>query len=146
MKRIALIAICSWLVSAGAFASETGPVIVIPGKPGVPVIINGVDVSYAVVEGDWGLARPSYTAPTVIYRPFYPSDIGPPPSAYFPKTGRAPRYGRLERDVPRPPEPAQSYKRSWGVESQPTPSTIMPPEYMVPPVIVDPDLRRRHRP
>ena len=31
--------------------------IVIPGRPGVPIIINGVDASYAVVEGDWGLGR-----------------------------------------------------------------------------------------
>ena len=31
--------------------------IVIPGRPGVPIIINGVDASYAVVEGDWGLGK-----------------------------------------------------------------------------------------
>jgi hypothetical protein len=37
--------------------ADTGPLIVIPGKPGVPVIINGRDASYAVVEGEWGLAR-----------------------------------------------------------------------------------------
>ena len=30
---------------------------VIPGRPGVPIIINGVDASYAVVEGDWGLGK-----------------------------------------------------------------------------------------
>ena len=147
MKRIALIASCCWLVSASAIASETGPVIVIPGKLGVPIIINGVDVSYAVIEGDWGLARPSYTAPTFIYRNFYPTEVGPPPAAgYFPKTGRAPRLGRLERDVPRPPERPRSYNRGWGIESAPTPATI-PSEYPTPPIIVNPDLRRRrHHP
>ena len=34
-----------------AFASE-GFEIVMPGRPGVPVIINGVNASYAVIEGD----------------------------------------------------------------------------------------------
>lgn len=33
--------------------ADNGPVFV-PGRLGVPIIINGVDVSYAVVEGDWG--------------------------------------------------------------------------------------------
>ena len=144
MTRAALIASCCWLVSASALASETGPVLVIPGKPGVPIIVNGVDVSGAVIEGDWGLARPGYTAPTIIYREFYPADVGPPPAAaYFPRTGRAPRLGRVERDIPRPPEPAQSYNRSWGARSEPTPVTI-PPPYPTPPIVVSPDLRRRH--
>ena len=40
-----------------AWAESNGPVIAIPGRPGVPVIINGVDASYAVVEGDWGLDK-----------------------------------------------------------------------------------------
>ena len=36
--------------SAGmAWAESNGPVIAIPGRAGVPVIINGVDASYAVV-------------------------------------------------------------------------------------------------
>ncbi len=39
--------------------------IVIPGRPGVPIIINGVDASYAVVEGDWGLAKGVHVQPTV---------------------------------------------------------------------------------
>jgi hypothetical protein len=144
MKRIALVAGC-WLIASSAVASETGPVIVIPGRPGVPIIINGHDVSYSVIEGDWGLARPSYIAPQVIYRPYFPTEVGPAPAAnYFPKTGRKPRYGRLERDVPRPQQ-AQSYNRGWGVASDPTPVTI-PAPYPTPPIVVTPDLRRRHRP
>ncbi|HYI26468.1 MAG TPA: hypothetical protein VD863_01335, partial [Bradyrhizobium sp.] len=31
--------------------------VVIPGRPGVPIIINGIDASYTVVEGMWGLGR-----------------------------------------------------------------------------------------
>ena len=40
--------------------AQTGPVIVIPGKAGVPLTINGVIVDGAVVYGDWGLARPGH--------------------------------------------------------------------------------------
>jgi len=40
-----------------AALADGAPVIVIPGRPGVPIIINGVDASYAVVEGDWGLGK-----------------------------------------------------------------------------------------
>ena len=54
------VAVLSGLVAfaaaAPARADEEGPVIVIPTRPGVPVVINGRDASYAVVEGDWGLA------------------------------------------------------------------------------------------
>src|ERR1700694_2392227 len=39
--------------------------IVIPGRPGLPIIINGVDASYAVVEGEWGLAKSEQVPPTV---------------------------------------------------------------------------------
>ncbi len=55
------------LAGFAAFATalaraDSGPVIVIPSRPGVPVVINGRDASYAVVEGDWGLARPGRRA------------------------------------------------------------------------------------
>jgi hypothetical protein len=47
---------------AGAMPAraQTGPVVVIPGKAGVPVIIDGVIADGAVVYGDWGLARPGH--------------------------------------------------------------------------------------
>ncbi len=52
-----------------AFAQRE-PQIVIPGKAGVPVYINGVDASRGVVVvGEFGLDRPGLVAPTVIYRP-----------------------------------------------------------------------------
>src|SRR5262245_10201872 len=80
-------------VSAAAHA-QTGPVIVVPSRPDVPVTINGVVVNGAVVYGDWGLARPGHgqiiiEAP-VAYSPAYGS------SGYFPSAGHAPRYGRHE--------------------------------------------------
>src|ERR1700737_1853602 len=45
--------------------ADSAPVIVIPGRPGVPIIINGVDASYAVVEGDWGFGKGVRVQPTV---------------------------------------------------------------------------------
>jgi hypothetical protein len=50
-----------------AAAGDNAPVIVVPGKRGVPVIINGRDASWAIVEGDWGLYRPGAVPVTVIY-------------------------------------------------------------------------------
>ena len=62
--------------------------IVIPGRAGVPVIINGRDVSYAVLEGDWGLARSVHVQPTA-YGGRY---IDPVPRVghYYPSGGRCP--------------------------------------------------------
>jgi hypothetical protein len=111
--------------------AQTGPVIVIPGRPDIPVIENGVDVSWAVVESELGLARPGVLTPTVIYRP-------PPPilvpyfrasyqPGFFPSSGKTPGYGRLEQapspDQP-PPKPAQSYRRSWSSHSADTPADL----------------------
>jgi hypothetical protein len=145
LRTIAIgLAVVSCVGAAGA--SETGPVIVVPGRPGVPVMIDGQDATWAVIEGDWGLARPSHIAPTIIYRLGPPALIGPANSSFYPKTGRAPRYGRKEVDAPRPPQPAESYFRSWGVQSDPTPATI-PAPYPTPPVVVaPPDFRRQPRP
>jgi hypothetical protein len=143
MRRVALVA-GSWLFAGAVLASEAGPVIVIPSSPGIPISVFGQDISYAVVEGDWGLDRPGNINPTIIYRPWQPRVIGPvPAAAYYPKTGRKPKVGRLERDVPtKQPRGAQSYNRGWGVQSDPTPVTI-PPAEPPPPIVVAPDLHRR---
>lgn len=128
-------------------ASDNAPVIVIPGRPDVPVIIDGRDASWAVVEGDWGLYRPGWIPPTVI-KPLccngYPSR---PVARYFPGTGHMPGYGRREVDPPRArrQQQAEPYSRSWGAESQNLPETIMPPSYDVPPVVVDPFFGGRGR-
>ena len=127
-------------------ASETGPVIVIPGRAGVPIMMDGRDVSYSVIEGDWGLGRPSNINPRVIYRYGPPKGYFPDSASYFPSLGQPPRVGRKEVDMPSTnPEPAEGNIRSWGVQSDPTPATS-PSAYEMPPVIVAPqDFRRQQR-
>jgi len=112
-------------VTASPALAQRGPVIVIPGKPGVPVYINGIDASWGVVEGEFGLDRPGLVTPTVIYRPVV---VAAPSSAqrYRPTTGQRPGYGRLEI-LPPPdrvlPSPAPTYYRNWSAGSAPGPVT-----------------------
>jgi hypothetical protein len=120
-----------------AFAGE-GFDIVIPGRPGVPVIINGIDVSYAVVEGTWGLGKNVQMQPT-IYGGRY-VDLGPRVGHYYPSAGHLPGYGRLEIQPPANralPQPAESYHESWSAQSTPQPAQPEVPFYP-PPVIVAP--------
>jgi len=120
--------------------------IVIPGRPGVPVIINGVDASYAVVEGEWGLGQGNQVQPT-IYGGRY---IDPVPRVghYYPSAGRVPGYGRLEVEPPsnrRLPQPAESYHESLSVHSAPLPAQSNVP--VNPPAIIyapQDDWRRPH--
>ena len=72
-------------MTSAAFAGG-GFDIVIPGRPGVPIIINGIDASYAAVEGEWGLGRGNQVQPT-IYGGRY---IDPVPHVghYYPSAGR----------------------------------------------------------
>ena len=126
-------------VSGSPALAQRAPVIVVPGKPGVPVFINGVDASWAVVEGEFGLDRPGEMAPIIIAKPLViPFQYYVP--GYYPKAGRRPGYGRYEV-VPSPnrpqPPPAPSYFRNWNSESAPGEVTEYPP-YNVPPVIVAP--------
>jgi hypothetical protein len=138
--------------------ADSAPVIVIPGRPGVPIIINGVDASYAVVEGDWGLGKGVHVQPTV-YGGRY---IDPEPHVghYYPSLGRLPGYGRLEIEPPagrRLPQPAESFHQSWSAQSTFQPEVpLNPPPIIVAPQIGDgampqdfanpPDLRhQRHR-
>jgi len=121
-----------------AALADGAPVIVIPGRPGVPIIINGVDASYAVVEGDWGLGKGVHVQPTV-YGGRY---IDPAPNVghYYPSAGRQPGYGRLEIEPPtnrRLPQPAESYHQSWTSQSTPQPVQPEVPFYP-PPIIVAP--------
>src|SRR5271170_6220407 len=111
-------------VSATPALAQREPVIVIPGRPDVPVIINGVDASWGIVEGEFGLFRPGHPV-TVITRPLVVSMPVTVPG-YFPSSGRRPGYGRLEiippPNRPKPP-PAPSYFRSWSSQSAPGPVT-----------------------
>jgi hypothetical protein len=122
--------------------------IVIPGRPGVPIIIDGIDASYAVVEGQWGLGKGEQVQPT-IYGGRY---IDPQPNVghYYPSAGHMPGYGRLEIQPPanrKLPQPAESYHESWSARSAPpAPQADVP--FYPPPVIVAPDddfRRRRYR-
>jgi hypothetical protein len=122
------------------------PVIAVSGRAGVPVVIHGFDATGAIVEGDWGLARPDAVAVTVI-------DPGPllvpfrPDGAYYPVTGRRPRYGRHEIDTPPRNLPrAESYRRSWASSSSSVPVNIGP-VYAAPNLEISPqnDARRERR-
>src|SRR5215475_8989207 len=109
MRAIALLWIIQLanLLGSPAQAGDA-PAIVIPGRPGVPVIINGGDASYCVVEGDVGLERPGMRVTVVACPPQHP--IPSYEGSYFPAFGRRPGYGRLEvepppdRELPKPAE------------------------------------------
>jgi hypothetical protein len=143
------------LTAAMPVCADTGPVYVVPSRPGIPVPINGRDASWSVVEGDIGLARPGHLTPVIIGggRPLPPrwSYHGKP---YFPRYGTAPHRGRYEADLAdRPqPEPAEPYFRSWSTSSDgqinnrqvrmgaplPPQSPQLPPEqYQAPPYSVE---------
>jgi hypothetical protein len=149
MRAVALagLALAGWLGGAGPLPAADAPAIVIPGKPGVPVIINGYDASYTVVEGDWGLDRPGHMPARIVSGPLIvPSRIYP--GGYFPALGRQPGYGRYEIEPPpnrRLPPPAPSYYRYWGTGSDPLPADINPPANATP-VIVAPEVTWRRPP
>ena len=125
-------------MTSTAFAGGAGGFdIVIPGRPGVPIMINGVDASYAVVEGEWGLGKGEQVQPTV-YGGRY---IDPVPNVgrYFPSLGHSPGYGRLEIQPPanrRLPQPAEGYHQDWSAQSQMQFDIPANP----PPVIVAPEI------
>ncbi|MBA3904516.1 MAG: hypothetical protein C0522_12750 [Rhodocyclaceae bacterium] len=115
--------------SATASLADHAPSYVIPDRRGVPLHVDGVDVSGSVIEGDWGLSRAGAVAPTIY--PNY-SAHGPvllaPPAGYYPQTGRRPRYGREEAPSRRGlPAPAESYSRSWSAGSGSNPATVYAP-------------------
>jgi hypothetical protein len=122
-------------VSASPALAQRGPYIVIPGRPDVPIFENGVDVSWSVVEGEYGLDRPNIVNPVVIYR--MPPVVVPYPGraalgpAYFPRDGMTPGYGRLEivpppnRPLPRPSPKLQAARGGWS--QRPRPPTFRRP-------------------
>lgn len=129
------------ITAAPVRAGDGGPVIVVPGRADVPVIMHGRDVSGAVVYGDWGLKRPGADLIIEGGLPEYP---GAEPGAYYPSAGRAPAYGRKEIEPPpgrRLPPPAPTYSRSFSARSAPGPVTEYPP-FDPPPVVLAPRQRR----
>ena len=134
------------VIATTSAASADGFEVVIPGRPGVPIIINGIDVSYAVIEGDFGLGK-GYPPPLTIYggRLVDPvSEVG----HYYPSLGLRPGYGRLEIEPPanrKLPQPGPSYHQSWGAQSQALPADIPanpPPVIMAPEINLNRDFRR----
>jgi hypothetical protein len=128
--RLAYAVLLLLAVSVAPAFAQREPLIVIPGKPGVPVWINGIDASYGVVEGEFGLDRPGLVAPTVIYRPLVVSYPSAPVPDYFPRDNKKPGYGRLEIIPPanrRLPPPAPTYYRSWSSSSPSGPVTDYAP-------------------
>jgi hypothetical protein len=108
--------------TSAAFAGG-GFDIVIPDRAGVPIIINGIDASYAVIEGEWGLGRNEQVQPTI----YGGRLVDPVPNVghYYPSGGQVPGYGRLEIEPPpgrRLPQPAESYHQSWSAHSAPLPA------------------------
>jgi hypothetical protein len=122
-----------------AFAND-GFSVVIPGRAGVPIVINGVDASWAVVESDWGLAKNVHVQPTVYGGRMV--DPGPQVGHYYPSAGHLPGYGRLEIQPPAhrslPPR-AESFHQSWSVQSAPQPAQSDVPANP-PAVIVAPEI------
>src|SRR5215468_6911762 len=137
-------------LSASAFAE--GFEIVVPGRPDVPIEINGIDVSFAVLEGGFGLGKGVNNQPTI----YGGRLVSPAPEVghYYPSLGLKPAYGRLEIEPPanrKLPKPAESYHQFWGAQSAPNPPTLPNPQAEVPiyppPVIMAPpqgDDHRRH--
>ena len=137
------------LGEAPALAADSGPVIVLPGRYGLPVIINGVDVTGAVIEGDWGLYKPNMVGPTTIIPAWIPGRIyrgsyyqgGYVEDGYYPAFGHAPGYGRHEIEPPpdrQLPPPAPRFHRSWTSHSDPVPASLDPPVQS--PLIVSPQV------
>jgi hypothetical protein len=125
-----------------SFAGE-GFDLVVPMRPGVPIIINGVDASYTVVEGTFGLGKGVHMQPTIYGGRYVDSE--PNVGHYYPSLGAQPGYGRMEIEPPanrKLPKPAESYHNSWGAQSMTQPA--QPDVPMNPPAVVlaPPDYRR----
>jgi hypothetical protein len=142
------------LLGMSSAALAEGFEIVIPGRPGVPIVVNGIDVSSAVLEGDYGLGKGVNNQPTIYGGRLVPP--APEVGHYYPSLGLKPAYGRLEIEPPpnrKLPQPAESYHDSVHAQSAPLPPTIpnapQPDIPFYPPsVIVAPpdggDHHRRH--
>ena len=148
------------VASSAVARADGGTVLVVPGKQGVPVVINNYDARWAVVEGEFGLNRPGHVPPIVIGGRYLGTVGSIRRGGYYPTTGQTPAQGRHEIEPPADrqlPPPAENFFRSWSItSSEPVPLADLPNPnadagsgavpYM-PPVIVAPQLglgRRNH--
>jgi hypothetical protein len=173
-RRVAILVVGrAAIVAATPADADKAPVFVVPSRPGVPVMINGRNAAWAVVEGDWGLARPGHMPPTIIGgaplpRGYAVSRRGS--NSYYPRYGATPERGRHEiepsANYPQP-EPAETFTRVWTTQSEPQfsdtqggppprhraqsynpgvdaiPSAINDPQLFNPPIVVVPQTRGR---
>jgi hypothetical protein len=138
--RLTLALAAMMAMTSAALAGE-GFERVIPGRPGVPVLMNGIDISYAIVEGDFGLGKGVHNQPTVFGGRVI--DLEPNVGHYYPSAGLTPGYGRMEIEPPanrKLPQPAESFYQSWSAQSNQQPAQPAQPEvpFYPPPVIVAP--------
>jgi len=133
--RLKIAALAAGLIAgvvagADSAAAQNDPVIVVPGRPGVPVMMYGVDVSGAVIEGETSLNRPDGAYPPTVIMRYWPPDHYRNPGAYFPATGHKPQYGRQEVIPPadrQMPVRAKPFYRDWMIESAPGPASTPAP-------------------
>ena len=104
------------LAPTGIARADHRPVIVVPGRADVPVFIDGVEASGAVVTGEWGLHRPGHVGPTIYPDPYY--GVSFRRHGYYPSAGERPRYGRVElEDRSARPARSETYYRAWSAQS-----------------------------
>ena len=122
----------AWYLAATGAHADSDPVIAIPGHLGIPVMIDGIDASGAVVTGDWGLSRPGHGYVLIEGgRPYRRLPVRP---HFFPATGKPPKVGRDEIQTPTShPVPPADFHRSWSAGSPTVPATAQPE---TPPMII----------
>jgi len=142
-RRTALAAgaVIAWLLTPHAARADHWPVFAMPGHPDVPVVVDGIPATGALVSGNWGLYLPGQIPPQVLAPLYVPAPRRHP--RYFPHADVWPRTGRQEVTGPRyQPPPAPSYFREWNAGSGNEPATVSP-QYETPPVIVEPQVGPR---
>lgn len=139
-----LVALLVAFCGIDAARAQMGPVLVVPGRPDVPVIINGVVANGAVVYGDWGLGRPGHGDIIIEGPAGYATAYGSP--GYFPATGYQPRYGRDEILPPPRPRADTTFQRDWYTRSDTSQPVTQYPPFETPAVGIQLPYPRPYRP
>src|SRR3982074_674361 len=107
--RLKIAALAAGLIAgvvagADSAAAQNDSVIVVPGRPGVPVLMYGVDVSGAVIECQASLNRPDGAYPPTVIMRYWPPDHYRNPGARGTPSRHKPQYARREGIPPPDPE------------------------------------------
>jgi hypothetical protein len=130
-KTLVIGLVLASVVIQQSYATDASPVIVVPGHVGVPVILDGVDATGAVVYGDWGLSRPGH-GHLVIEGVLPPARL-PERPRYFPSGGGSAVQEEQESPPPRSRgSSAADYHRSWTAGSSDLPGTMAPLDGIAP--------------